>query len=89
MMEMLLKVSAKGQITLPTKLRKEMGLKPGDSVFITQRDDEFVLTPITVTLFDLIGSIPVDGPQDFEKIREETKKYVAEKVMESLQAQND
>lgn len=86
---MLLKVSAKGQITLPKKLRKQMGIQPGDSVFITQRNDEFVLTPITVTLFDLIGSIPVDGPQDFQKIREETKKYVAEKVMASLQDQND
>ncbi len=43
---MLLKVNAKGQITLPQNLRKELGIKPGDSVLITQKDGEFVLTPV-------------------------------------------
>lgn len=81
---MLLKVNAKGQITLPKSLRKELGIKPGDSVLLTQRDDGFVLTPVTKTLFDMVGTISVENPIDFEALREETKRYVAKKVMQSL-----
>lgn len=86
---MLLKVSAKGQITLPKNLRTNLGIKPGDNVVVSQRENELVLTPVKETLFDLIGSVPVDGPIDFDVIHEEMKKYVAEKVMASLKDQND
>ncbi len=86
---MLVKVSPKGQITLPKELRQSLGIEPGSRVLITRRDDELILRPVTETLFDLLGSVPVDGPQDFALIREEIRQYVAEKVMESLQEQND
>lgn len=81
---MLLRVSKKGQITLPKNLRKELGINPGDSVLITQKDDEFVLTPVTETLFDLRGFIPVSGPQDFEAAIEEAKRLVAEDIVASM-----
>ena len=86
---MLVKVSPKGQITLPKELRQSLGIEPGSRVLITRRDDELILRPVTETLFDLLGSVRVDGPQDFALIREEIRQYVAEKVMESLQEQND
>jgi AbrB family looped-hinge helix DNA binding protein len=86
---MLVKVSTKGQITLPKDLRQSLGIEPGSSVMISRRDDVLVLRPVTETLFDLIGSIPVEGSQDFALIREEIRQYVAEKAMEPLQNPNE
>lgn len=82
---MLLKVSAKGQITLPKAMRDALDIKPGDSIAITQVGDHVELRPVTTTLFDMVGIIPVDGPIDFQLLREETKQYVTEKVMRSLE----
>ena len=81
---MLVKVSAKGQITLPKNIRQNLNIKPGDSVAITQRDDELVLTPITKTLFDMRGIIPVSGPLDFDALIEQAKRVVAEDVIAGM-----
>lgn len=37
------KVTSKGQITLPCKLRNEMGINPGDTVFFDLRDGNAVM----------------------------------------------
>lgn len=81
---MLVKVGPRGQITLPKSLRQRMNIKPGDSVTLTEIDDYVMLRPVTKTLFDMVGSISVDGPLDFDAIQEEIKEHVAEKVMRSL-----
>ena len=41
----LVKVQDKGQVTLPTKLRREFGLGPGDYVTIEREGSRIVLTP--------------------------------------------
>ncbi|MFQ5400362.1 MAG: AbrB/MazE/SpoVT family DNA-binding domain-containing protein [Anaerolineae bacterium] len=81
---MLVKVGPRGQITIPKSLRKRMNIKPGDSVTLTMIDDYVMLRPVTKTLFDMVGSIPVDGPLDFDVLQEEIKQHVADKVMRSL-----
>ena len=81
---MLVKVSSKGQITLPKAIREAMGIKPGDTIVVSQKNDDIVLHPVTATLFDLRGSIKVDGPQDFDAIMEKTKKAVADDIMREL-----
>lgn len=82
---MLVKVSSKGQITLPKAIREALGIKPGDTIVITRKDDDIVLHPVTETLFDLRGTIQVDGPQDFDAVIEKTKKAVAADVMQGAQ----
>ena len=81
---MLVKVSAKGQITLPKALRDALNIQAGDSIALTKIDDHVELRPVTKTLFDMIGIMPVDGPLDFQALREETKQYVTEKVMREM-----
>jgi AbrB family looped-hinge helix DNA binding protein len=39
----LVKVQEKGQVTLPTKLRRELGLDPGDYVAIERKGSRIVL----------------------------------------------
>lgn len=82
---MLVKVSAKGQITLPKTFRDALDIQPGDSIAITRVGDHVELRPITTTLLDMVGIIPVEGPIDFQVLREETKRYVTEKVLRSLE----
>lgn len=82
---MLVKVSAKGQITLPKEIRKSLDIEPGDTLALTNMGDYVQLRPVTKTLFDMIGSILVDGPIDFDVLREQTRQYVAEQVMKGLE----
>jgi len=39
-------VSSKGQITLPAKARREVGIKPHDRVMIEVEDDLIIVRPI-------------------------------------------
>ena len=50
------KVTSKGQITLPAKLRERLGIKPGDRVSFEEDDKRGVrLIAKTVTAADLKG----------------------------------
>jgi len=74
-------VTAKGQITIPAKIRKQLGLKPNDKVVLIFRGTEIILKPIKGTLKDLRGSIkPRQQPEDFEKIRQHVKQAIAYKT---------
>jgi antitoxin PrlF len=39
----LAKLSSKSQIVLPAKIRKKLGIQPGDTIEITQEDNTIVL----------------------------------------------
>ena len=65
------KVGRRGQITLPRAIRRQLGLREGDRIAFMQRGDEVILQPLTKTLFDLRGSVPVSGVQDFAAIRQQ------------------
>ena len=50
------KVTSKGQVTLPLKLRDRLGIEPGDRVvFVEQTDGSFTLRVRRGTLADLRG----------------------------------
>lgn len=78
---MLVKIGPKGQIVIPKAFRQALDLSPGDSVALVQVGDDLLLRPVRETIFDLVGSIAVDEPQDFAVLREEAKKYIASKVL--------
>lgn len=47
-------LSSKGQIVIPSKVRKRFSLKEGDSLVITEENDSFRLQPL-VNLTELWG----------------------------------
>ena len=50
------KVTSKGQVTLPLKLRDQLGIEPGDRVvFVEQSDGSFALRVRRGTFADLRG----------------------------------
>ena len=66
-----LRVGRRGQITIPSALRRELHLDEGDHVIVQVRAGELILRPAGRSIFALRGSVPVDGPQDFAAIRAE------------------
>jgi AbrB family looped-hinge helix DNA binding protein len=78
-MRWLTRVSTRGRVTIPKEIREKLQLKQGDRVAFVRIGDDVYMQPVKNTLLDKMGTTPVDGPQDFEKIREETKKKRGEK----------
>ena len=74
------KVGRRGQVTLPRAIRRQLNLKEGDRVAYVTRGEEVVLMPLTRTLLDLRGSVPVSEPQDFDAIRREVVEEHARKA---------
>lgn len=40
-------VTVKGQVVIPSKLRRKFGIKKGTQVYLYERDGEIVINPIT------------------------------------------
>ncbi len=74
------RVGRRGQLVLPRDVRQLLQLSEGDSVLFLRRGNEVVLKPITRTLLDLEGSIPVNGPQDFDAVRKTVMEERAEQI---------
>ncbi|MCW7078105.1 MAG: AbrB/MazE/SpoVT family DNA-binding domain-containing protein [Canidatus Methanoxibalbensis ujae] len=63
------KLSAKGQIVIPARIRKELGLSEGDRLFIERRQGEVILKPV-VKLSKLRGIDKLEGAsKEIEKMR--------------------
>jgi len=56
----LVRIQEKGQVTLPAKVRKKLGLKKGDLVAVTETEEGVLITPQQVVAnkaLDRIGQI--------------------------------
>jgi len=79
----IVKLSAKGQIVIPARLRKELGLSEGDRLVIERKQEEVILKPV-VKLSKLRGIDKLEGASEkIEKIRKEWDKEF-EKRLEKL-----
>lgn len=74
----LVKMSTKGRVTIPKEIREKLQLQSGDKLAFIETEKGVLLQPVR-SLEDLKGSVAVDEPQDFEQVREETKKKRGEK----------
>lgn len=66
----IVKVSSKGQITLPAGLRKRLKIKPGTRLRLIETEKDFRVIVAPQGIANLLGAVGVDGPQDFKKARE-------------------
>ena len=56
----LVRIQEKGQVTIPTEIRKKLGLKRGDLVAVMETPDGVFITPqqvVAAKAFDRIGDI--------------------------------
>ncbi|MBI5050487.1 MAG: AbrB/MazE/SpoVT family DNA-binding domain-containing protein [Nitrospirae bacterium] len=76
------KVLPKGQITLPKKVRKNFGIKEGDSLVLEEEKGKIVLKK-GKTIFDFIGFLPNLG-MSIEEMREKAIEEVAKERAEGI-----
>jgi len=80
-MDMLAKVTSKGQVTLPKAVRDALGVEPGDRVLFRVVDGHALIAR-TPDLLELAGSIPVPPHlrgASWEEIREHAHRAQVER----------
>ncbi len=79
--EMETTLTQKGQVTIPVEIRSRLGLKPKDKVVFKMEDDVVTLRRSPSKILRWYGAvIPRARPEDFQNLREEFEKGVAEEV---------
>lgn len=55
-------LTIKGQIVIPSKIRRRMNLKKGTKLLVQEKENEIILRPLTKTYFaNLAGKLPTRG----------------------------
>lgn len=82
---MMVKITAKGQITIPKEIREALGVGPGDHFLFRIEEGKAVIYPVKGSLLDRRGSLkPKNVPEDLEKVREQVKIKITEGADEEL-----
>ena len=79
------KLTIQGKVTIPKRVRDELGVTPGDVIVFTKKGSDIVIKPAS-TLLDLKGVIVAPKKiKDWASVRKSVKKSVAKRVMEGLE----
>jgi len=79
------RVSDKGQVTLPAQVRRQLGIKSKSRLEVEVRDDEIVLHPVK-SIMDLAGifhDAAKGKSTDWDTIRRETMEAVAREIVDA------
>jgi AbrB family looped-hinge helix DNA binding protein len=71
------KVGRRGQVTIPSQVRKQLGLAEGDAIVFIPQEEYILIKPVTKTLLDIRGTVQVTCPQDFDEIRHQVRQQHA------------
>ncbi len=75
-------VSPKGQVTIPIKIRKRLGVKPKDKVAFYIEGDEVKIAPVTSALDESYGSVaPLKPPRNWNEIEEIAREEQAQSAV--------
>ncbi len=79
----ILKVSDRGQLTIPYTVRSRTGIKKGQKVLITSKDDQVIIKPLPDDdVMSLYGAVdPKDRSADPAKAISETRKIRSRKIL--------
>jgi len=80
-------MTSKGQTTIPKAIREYLHLKPKDALMYVPSGDRVVIKPLRGSILDLKGifhSYHKGGPINFKRLREETKRIVAKKIVDEM-----
>ena len=78
-------LTSKWQITIPADVRKKLGLKPREQLSFQVSNESIVVRPVR-NLMDFYGAgqDAVEGPLDFDQVREETTEGLAQNAAEEM-----
>lgn len=78
-------LTKKWQTTIPKDIRKYLSLEPNDRILYLIEGEKVILKPIRGNILDLKGSVLIkEKPIDFKKLRKETKKRIASKIIKEI-----
>lgn len=78
-------VTQRGQVTLPAKVRRLLGVSPKDKVVFRVESGSIQVQKPAFTLESAFGSVkPLQRPENFKKIIREAKEEHAEKLMQKM-----
>ena len=67
-------VTTKGQIVIPSKIRRRLNIKRGTKLYIEERGDELIIKPVTFSYFEKIaGVLPTRGKLSRALLEERAK----------------
>ena len=79
-------LTRKWQTTIPKDIRNFLGLKPNDRIFYLIEGERVILKPLKGNILDLRGSVNTkEKPIDFKKLRDNTRKKVARRIVEEAE----
>src|SRR6266508_4220834 len=85
MKESLTVLTRKGQITVPAEIRRALGLKEGDKIAVSLREDDASqasLRPVRSVAALTFGAVtPRKRPEDFAELRRLVEEAIAEEVV--------
>ena len=67
-------VTIKGQIVIPARMRRKMGIKQGTKVCLVAQEDGIVIKPLTKEYFEKMAGILNTGGSLSRKLLEERRK---------------
>jgi AbrB family looped-hinge helix DNA binding protein len=73
------RVGRRGQIVLPKEVRQKIRVAEGDQIAFIIDGEQVVIKPITQTLLEMRGRVPVPGKQDFDSVRKQVRTQRAQK----------
>lgn len=76
-------VSSRGQITLPSGLRKLLGIKGGDVVILEHREGEIVLKPGVVLEIQSYGDAQIAQWDAEDRLDKETRARILDRISSS------
>jgi AbrB family looped-hinge helix DNA binding protein len=68
------RVSGKGQVVIPSKLRKRLGIREGTQVVFTEEESRLVLQPLTKGYIAKLRGILAGAPSPLKTILEDRRK---------------
>ncbi len=75
------RMTQKGQVTIPAKIRAQLGLKPRNKVRFVPEDGGVRVQPAEYRARKEVGAVPpINSPEDWQAVRREFEELVAEDV---------
>ena len=71
-------LTQKGQVTLPSKIRKQLNLKAGDRIAFTLEGNRIIAVPVSGDISSLFGAITSDKSVSVEEMDDVIAEAVAE-----------
>jgi len=68
------KVTSKGQVVIPSKLRRKFGIRAGTRIAFVEQDHHLVLQPLTPEYIDSLCGFLGEGPSLLEALLKERRK---------------